>query len=387
MIANTLPPHDLSGAGEQVVQLAAGLRARGHEVHILGRGRGQARGPKLLFPLTVVIPALRWIRRKRPDIVQLHESDGGLVAVAARALARWLPPGRLVALLQVSYLEEIRAVRPLVDRDRGVVVARPTTSELMFRWLRAPVQLTLGRWTARSSDHVFAPSRQTASELERDYGVTEVAVLPNVTAPGRPTPAPESRRGPLLFVGRFRIRKGIEILLHALESVGETDPPIQLQMVGDGERLQNIVETIQRLRLEPRVEVIGRKTPAEVVELLSRARALVVPSTYEGMPLVVLEAMSVGCPVIASRVSGIPEVVADGESGWLVEPEKVGALSAALAEAWQDPAECARRGERARIVHQERFLPERAAELWCERLDPDRRSAAGVDLEGKGEMS
>ncbi len=71
-----------------------------------------------------------------------------------------------------------------------------------------------------------------------------------------------------------------------------------------------------------------------------------VPSIYEGMPLVVLEAMAAGVPVVASRVSGIPEVVVDGETGWLVPAEDPPALASALAHALADPAERARRGAR-----------------------------------------
>jgi starch synthase len=90
----------------------------------------------------------------------------------------------------------------------------------------------------------------------------------------------------------------------------------------------------------------------------------VVPSIYEGMPLVVLEAMEAGVPVVASRVSGIPEVVADGATGWLVPPEDPAALAGALREALADPAEAARRGAAGRRRLAERFRPEAAARAW-----------------------
>src|SRR6478672_2636644 len=114
LIANTLPPRDVSGVGEQVLQLEAGLRELGCEVEILGRQAGGAAGSKVLFPLTVVPAAWRALRRFRPHVVQVHESDGALAALLVKvARGAWSAPRPLLAaLLQVSYVEELRAVRP-----------------------------------------------------------------------------------------------------------------------------------------------------------------------------------------------------------------------------------------------------------------------------------
>jgi glycogen(starch) synthase len=381
MVANTLPPKDLSGVGEQVLQLASGLRALGHAVEILGRGGHGARGPKLLFPLTAVWPTLRRIRRTRPDVVQVHESDGGLVALAVSLVRRgrlgaWLfgCRPRLVALQQVSYLEELRAVRPLVAAGR--VLARPGAAERRFRWLKAPLHIVLGRLTARladgppaGGDRVLAPSAETARELLRDYGLRRLpAVVPNatggLTVPPAPSPAAAEPAGFLLFVGRLRIRKGVEVLLEALAMLGREGVPARLLVAGDGEHRAAIEEAVERLQLTARVRLLGRASAGEVRALLADAAALVVPSTYEGMPLVVLEAMSAGRPVVASRVSGIPEVVLDGETGWLVPREDPGALAAALRELLLDPAEAARRGSAGAARCAARFGPAQAARNW-----------------------
>ena len=103
--------------------------------------------------------------------------------------------------------------------------------------------------------------------------------------------------------------------------------------------------------------------------LLARASALVVPSIYEGMPLVVLEAMEAGVPVIASRVSGIPEVVLDGETGWLVPCEDPAALAAALLELERNPESGRQRGEAGRRRVDERFRPRHAAARWEELVE------------------
>ena len=381
LIANTLPPRDLSGVGEQVLQLAAGLTALGHEVEVLGRksvDRDGAPGPKILFPLTIVPATLRALRRFRPDVVQVHESDGALAASAGLwARGREARP-LLVALLQVSYVEEKKAVRPLVAGGREI--GRPGAVERRFRWLKAPIQIFFGRWTVRRADVVMAPSAATAAELARDYGAREVEVLPNATGGLAPSGPPERLRqdgeGYLLFVGRLRIRKGVEVLFEALRAMVERGgPPVRLLIAGDGEHRGALEAKAGELGLvaSGAVSFLGRCGAPRVAGLLSGAAALVVPSTYEGMPLVVLEAMAAGIPVVASRVSGIPEVVVDGETGWLVPAEDPAALAGALAEVLADRAEARRRGEAGRLRVAERYRPEAVAGLWREIVERRKR--------------
>ncbi|KAB2958482.1 MAG: glycosyltransferase [Thermoanaerobaculia bacterium] len=201
-----------------------------------------------------------------------------------------------------------------------------------------------------AGDRVLAPSAATAAELERDYGARDVAVLPNVTgglpAAAERCPGPGDERDFLLFVGRLRIRKGVEVLLEALAAGGED----RLWIAGDGEHRARLEARADELglRASGRVRFLGRASRGEVRDLLSRARALVVPSTYEGMPLVVLEAMEAGVPVVASRVSGIPEVVIDGETGWLVpcEDPRRGAAGRQRVELLYRPAVAAATWER-----------------------------------------
>lgn len=373
LVVNTLPPLDLSGAGEQVVQLASGLRERGVNVDLLGRGPGGARGPKVLFPLTVVWPALRRMRSGNFDAVQIHESDGGLLALVVHLLRAVLPRFRFVALLQVSYDEERRAVRPLRDEEVGVLGV-PTRSELRFRRWRTPIQRLLGRWSAWFADVVFVPSACTGREIVRDYGGCQPLVLPNA---GRASevgveadqqggsPAPEDAVLRLLYVGRLRIRKGVEVLIHAVGGLIREGIPVELRLAGDGERLEILRNLIHELDLTGKVTFLGRCSREQLAREFAWCDALVVPSTYEGMPLVILEAMAHGKPVVASAVSGIPEVVVDGETGWLVPPEDVRSLQEALADVARRPESAGTRG-RAGRVRLEIFRPERVAEQWLD---------------------
>ena len=381
LVANVLPPRDLSGAGEQVLQLAWGLRQAGCEVEILGRDQCGARVTKTSFPWSARRAVARRVREWRPDVVQVHESDGGLVI---RDLAR-RPAGRrplLAALQQVSYVRERLAVRPLIDGDdSALVVARPAMSERVFRSLRAPVHIALGRITARRADLRLAPSRVTAAEIERDYGVDGVEVVPNVT--GAPLDLPDDDGTPG-EPGRRVLRAGALPACRrpAADPQGLRDP---VASHGDRSRHAGIVRdwssratgsgaipfpTLARdLGLGASVRFAGRCTRSEVARLRRRATALVVPSTYEGMPLVVLEAMGDRVPVIASAVSGIPEVVVDEETGWLVPPERSGALADALIAATLDPDESRRRGEAGGRRLDRRYRPRHAAERWLEALE------------------
>jgi glycosyltransferase involved in cell wall biosynthesis len=375
LVANTLPPRDVSGVGEQVLQLAAGLRQEGARVEVLGRGPGGVAGPKALFPLFAVPAVWRAWRRFRPHVVQVHESDGGFAAL----LVAWLGPSLeprplLAALLQVSYREERRAVRPL--RWNGRVLGRPSAAEVRFRRFKAPLQIALGWLTVRAADRVLAPSAATAAELRRDYQAWAVAVVPNAMGAQReatalpvdPVPrwaSAELGSGFLLVVGRLRIRKGVDVLLAAMPELRRRHPAARLLIAGDGEHRRALEREAAELGLGEAVRFLGRAGAAEVRWLLRGAAALVVPSIYEGMPLVVLEAMDASVPVVASRVSGIPEVVEHARTGWLVPPEDPPSLAAALAAALDDPGEARRRGAAGRWRLDERFRPELVARRWC----------------------
>ncbi len=381
LVANTLPPDDLSGVGEQVMQLARGLREAGHEVEILGRGPRGARGSKLLFPFTLLPAFLRARRRFRPHVVQVHESDGAAAAFATSAFRQlWQPIPVLIALLQVSYVEEMRAVRPLRDGKR--VLGRPGGVERRFLWTKAPLQVLLGWLTGWCADCVLTPSVRTGEEIRRDYGVTATSVLPNVKARiGERSPRDEDD-GTFLFVGRLRIRKGVEVLFDALRRLRRGDSNPRLTIVGDGEHRAALEATARSMGVERCVDFHGRADADEVRAMMRGARALVVPSTYEGMPLVVLEAMEEGLPVIASAVSGIPEVVSDRVTGWLVPPEDPTALATALEEAWRDGAEARRRGAAGRRRLDECYRPRHAVEAWQRRIEALPASHRPAETEG-----
>jgi starch synthase len=119
----------------------------------------------------------------------------------------------------------------------------------------------------------------------------------------------------------------------------------------------------------------------EVVQLYSHAAVFVCPSIYEPFGLINLEAMACGTPVVASRVGGIPEVVVDGETGWLVEPGDATALGQALREALADPERARRMGEAGRRRVEAHFSWDRIADrtmiVYGEAIDSKSASGGG----------
>ncbi len=139
----------------------------------------------------------------------------------------------------------------------------------------------------------------------------------------QPRSVPKSR---LVAVGRLSREKGHLILIQALAILMREGVPFELTLAGDGPLRPQLERAIRDLGLERHVELAGWMNNAEVRVAIQGARALVLPSFMEGVPIVLMEAMALGRPVIATHVGGIPELVADRESGWLVpagSPERL----------------------------------------------------------------
>lgn len=134
----------------------------------------------------------------------------------------------------------------------------------------------------------------------------------------------------LLFVGRLDVVKGVPLLLEALAEARKTLPALRLTLVGDGPDREALLDQARALELADIVEFAGYLSQTEVAALLAYADCLVLPSFAEGVPVVLMEAMAARLPVIATRVGGVSELVADGVSGRLVAPGDAAALADAI---------------------------------------------------------
>lgn len=146
-----------------------------------------------------------------------------------------------------------------------------------------------------------------------------------------PAPPPMDGGAPrLVSIGRFSEQKGQLVLIEAMAQVVETHPDAHLTLIGEGEMRPQIEAAIARLGLSAHISLPGWLSEDGVRGELTRAQALVMPSFAEGLPMVIMEAMAAGRPVIATYIAGIPELVRPGETGWLVPAGDTGALARAV---------------------------------------------------------
>ena len=149
--------------------------------------------------------------------------------------------------------------------------------------------------------------------------------------------------------GDFASKREQLLLLEAARELVMRGIQFQLVIVGDGEMRPDLDAFIMRYGLQERVEITGWLFNAAVVEQIRSARALVLPSFAEGLPVVLMEAMALGRPVISTFVAGIPELVEPSKSGWLVPAGEIEALADAMQACLDMPVEqLAEMGDAAR---------------------------------------
>jgi glycosyltransferase involved in cell wall biosynthesis len=182
----------------------------------------------------------------------------------------------------------------------------------------------------------------------------------------------------VVCVASLSAKKGHAHLLEALPHLAARRPGIVLELVGDGPERDRIVARARELGVADRVRLLGAMSSTDVRAKLAEARAFALPSVrlpsgrMEGIPVALMEAMAAGVPVVATRLSGIPELVRDGDTGLLVEPGDTSGLVAALTSLLENDALAAELAVRARRLVEDSFSltgeTERLGDLLAESI-------------------
>ena len=356
-VALAITDLDVGGAERALVALATGLDPRHWRVSVVAlSGEGALAAP--LREAGIAVECLG-VDPRRPLRA---------VRSLAGALRRTNP--RLVQSFLFHANVASRLAGPLAGGPW--VVGGLRVAERRRRW-----HLALDRWTmplATGSVCVSEGVRRFSAEAGR-LDPSRLVVVSNGVDPAPFDRALAVDRASIvvppgavlaLYVGRFDPQKGLNHLLDAASRIIATRADWHLALVGDGpERPALLARIGADPALRANVHALGRR--GDVPALLKAADLLVLPSLWEGMPNVVLEAMAARRAVVGTAVEGTEDLVVPGQTGWLVPPGDPGALADALLEAAADPSRLARFGESGRARVEAGFTPARVVEAY-ERL-------------------
>jgi glycosyltransferase involved in cell wall biosynthesis len=367
---------NMGGPALHVAYLTAGLRERGYDTTLvagsLARGEdsmafvADARGVDVvridelgreispLRDLVATVRLARLIRRERPDILHTHTAKAGTVGRAAAVLAG-------------------RHAPPIVVHTFHGHVLRGYFGPLRTRFFRL-----LERWLARRTTALIAVSPQVRDDLVA-LGVApanrfvvirlgieldeRVAGEQNGRAESRRYLGIESERFAVGWIGRMTAVKRTDDILVAFKRLRDEGVDAVLCLVGDGPDRPHLERRAHELGVIRDTLFVGYQE--DVAPFYAAFDALVLPSSNEGTPVSAIEALAAGRPVVATRVGGVPDVVQEGEDGFLVEPGATDELADRLAELARDSELRERMGRAGR----ERVLPRYAVERLVDDVD------------------
>ena len=301
------------------------LQAAGLPVRFLGLDR-------LLQPSG--IPRLaRAIRESGCDVVHAHLEDASTLAPIAGVLAR------RPVLCTLHHVPGPLAGREAV-RERLAVAVGSRSAGLIF--------VSQGSYDgfAAAYPRSHAPSRW--SIVHNGVDVRRFQPLEPGSSAALPAEFGIPEGAPVAaLVGHMRPGKGQEEAVRAWPDVVAAHPQARLLLIGNGPREELLRQLAHDLGVATHVVFAGARD--DVHDLLPRATLAVLPTHSEALPTALLEASASGIPTVATDVGGVPEVVVDGETGWLLPSPSPDLVAAAVTRALDDPAELARRGAAARV--------------------------------------
>jgi glycosyltransferase involved in cell wall biosynthesis len=304
--------------------------------------------------LLALVRLFRLMRRGGFDVVHTHSSKAGFIGRLAARMAR-VPriihtahtfPFQMDSppLLRFIYVQLERFAARFTDRLVCVCPSQKPIAETLIDPARVVViengigQPTSsadqygGHYAARRTPDEGPPvllPHQARTQQRRELGVKPGNLVVGV-------------------IGRFTRQKGHSYFIEAARRVAARQPAARFLLVGDGELRETIERQITAAGLQSRCLLVGARE--DVPELLPVFDVVVLPSLWEGLPYVLLEAMAAGKAVVATRVGGMPDVIQEGQSGLLVPPADSAALAAALVKVLENEELRSKMGNSAREV-------------------------------------
>ncbi|APZ90917.1 glycosyltransferase [Fuerstiella marisgermanici] len=332
---------DVGGAEKAFVRIAIGLKNQGWSVRVIS------------------------LRDAGVMAEDLNSAGIDVVALRGHSLADvrifwrlWSQLKRFPTDVLLTFLYQANFYGRLAGRAAGIPTIVSGIRVADRRWIVTASDQMTKCWTK----HYVAVSRHVAdvhAKLCRIDADRITAIYNGVDAQPAPLPQAASAKKPvgrhvILFVGRLTTQKNPLLLLNAFRGLRpELQESAEVCLAGEGPLRPQLEQRIHRWQLSDRVRLLGQVS--DVPALMRDATILAVPSNWEGLPNVILEAMAVGLPVVATAIDGVPEVLEDGVTGWLTPNGDAKAFSLAISEALTQPDARRSRSDAAQVVVTERF--------------------------------
>jgi len=351
----------VSGPERQTVQLAKAFVARGHDVvfaiilvhknenvektsiGIHAREQGLSLIPVYIpqkYNLVHSVKALDLVVRFwQPDVICTSEYKADVIAalynkVPSIAVVRgWTGQNWKIKLFEWL-------AKRTFNRHSAIVVVAPAQRPEVLRY-GVPAERVF--YIPNALDVTSIPPPHERQTLMREIGKGEPAPLVGV-------------------VGRLSKEKGVDVAIEAFEGFLRQGGKAYLVIVGDGEERRLLQRKVEASQISQRVAFLGER--ADGRQIIGALDVLLVSSLTEGLPNVILEAFAYKTPVVATAVGGVPELVRDGETGWLVPPKDPQAITRAVMEVLQNPVESRRRAENAHVFLLREFSLNKQVDKW-----------------------
>jgi len=270
----------------------------------------------LLYPF-ILYPFTFWLLiSKKFDVVLIRPGLQGIISALVRRGSFLF--GTSFSLLVEAFGDWIEV--PL------------TSTSKWLRWLYRRFLEMISRFSLTSADMLRTESVSTMNKMRKFAPLKPYSIFPRVHLElfldlnVKPT-TKDSDTFTVLYVGELIKLKGVNHLLSAFQSVYRECSQVRLTIIGDGECRTELGRMAEEMDIADYVKFTGFLKPEKVKEHMLESDVLVLPSVTEGLPRVIIEAMAMGLPIIATDVGSIKELVKDGENGFLVKPMDIDALT------------------------------------------------------------
>jgi glycosyltransferase involved in cell wall biosynthesis len=306
LVVSHFPPRWTGGA-EISAQNLAEILADEHMVTVLTRGDSSLPQTELRDRYRVIririidLPLMRFASFLLQALLHVHRRRKEIDIIHAQMI---LPNGLVAILAKVLY-----GIKCAVAGVGGDVYSLETKA-----WGRVLLRLVL-----KSADVVVVQTNHMRRTVKRISG-RDSYIVPPIVRIEKFSPQRKSEDPIILYLGRLSPVKGAKYAVLAMRYIKDMKIAAKLIVVGDGTERRVLEEIIEDQGLHSHVQMKGLLEYSKIPVLLSEAWVTVIPSLSEGFPNVILESYAAGTPVIASNVTGLPEIVVEGRTGYLVEP-------------------------------------------------------------------